>query len=328
MKMPWKKNLNKLPTDTLHKLESFEVDSFIKVAGSKDVKKTDITEGKYEHLGIMYENAELSFPSFVMPKPVGRYSKYNIEGRARIRRDLPKVDKTFTHEVPHFGDWSKGSHTFSSTRKVFQKEFWLPKELMIEINSLAETEDAVTFKFSVDRPLKNTGDVTFQNELLYYCNVLQENTGMYDIFPASATDQDYIKTLFVEWELLPPGTENLERNVKHLLGKHRSPNEKLEGVYKDRLTFFDSLKPREYISGTDGFNRYFGAKLKDDLVILENSRYGNALYIFFEDWQELSKLSRGDLLMSQDKDFERVTHNGNWKNRVTNVIANHESEAS
>ncbi len=65
---------------------------------------------------------------------------------------------------------------------------------------------------------------------------------------------------------------------------------------EQRLRVFGRFKPEAYIAGTNGFLRYFGAKYSDNLVVFENLNYGNAIYIMYDDWKELSKRSRVDLL--------------------------------
>ena len=46
---------------------------------------------------------------------------------------------------------------------------------------------------------------------------------------------------------------------------------------------------KEIIVGNDSFRGYFGAKLAGDVVIFDNVRIGNAVYILRERWEELSK---------------------------------------
>ncbi len=58
--------------------------------------------------------------------------------------------------------------------------------------------------------------------------------------------------------------------------------------------------------GRSGFSRYLGYLLRDDLVLLENIDYGNALYMMFDDWKTLSKRSRLDLLSDPTAHYERV----------------------
>lgn len=56
--------------------------------------------------------------------------------------------------------------------------------------------------------------------------------------------------------------------------------------------------------------------LEDDLVVFENIEYGNAIYILYDDWDEISKLSRIDLLSGRaGSNFDRIIHSGNWKRK-------------
>ncbi|UAL53508.1 hypothetical protein [Metabacillus dongyingensis] len=325
IKLPWKKNLMKVPKEVEKKISELRKDTqFVFVASAKEVKKKDIIDGVYAHLEMEYnkEHDKVVFPTNIVPNSeVGRYSFYNRYGRSVKLKKLPKIDKTYSNEVPIFGDWSRGSNTVSWTRQVFQQEHWIPQELGIEISLLKENEETYSFKFLIDRPL-NTNSTHFNSDLLYYCNILQENTGVCSIFEPEASESDYIDTIFVEWELLPPGEDNKEKNINSFVKNHRNPNQKLRDLYADRIEFFESLKPKNYIKGSNQFSSYFGALLTDECVILENANYGNAVYIFFEDWKELSKLSRTELLSNWDKEFERITHRGNWKNKINNVLWN------
>lgn len=66
--------------------------------------------------------------------------------------------------------------------------------------------------------------------------------------------------------------------------------------------------------------RYFGAKFSDNLVVFENTQYGNALYILFENWAELSQLSRLEILRRPSDQYVRIKHSGNWQSRVKQII--------
>jgi hypothetical protein len=62
-------------------------------------------------------------------------------------------------------------------------------------------------------------------------------------------------------------------------------------------------------------NRYIGALFADDLVVFENVRYGNALYVLYGNWEEISKRPRIDLLRNRDVSFERFVHSADWTER-------------
>ena len=92
---------------------------------------------------------------------------------------------------------------------------------------------------------------------------------------------------------------------------------------KERLAVFARLRPTHFISGTSGFVRYFGAKYADDFVIFENVRYGNAIYVMFEQWQTLSQKSRIDLLKGDFDGFERIEHRDGWEHRLEAMLERH-----
>jgi hypothetical protein len=89
---------------------------------------------------------------------------------------------------------------------------------------------------------------------------------------------------------------------------------------RERVEVIGRLKPDAFIAGSDGFMRYFGAKFGDDFVVFENARYGNALYIMYEDWAQLSQRSRVELLAGPRESFERLEHRGDWKHILRAMV--------
>ena len=47
------------------------------------------------------------------------------------------------------------------------------------------------------------------------------------------------------------------------------------------LELFEQFQPIEYLKGLGGNDHYIGAKYADDLVVFENMRHGNALYVLY-----------------------------------------------
>lgn len=80
------------------------------------------------------------------------------------------------------------------------------------------------------------------------------------------------------------------------------------------------MNPKSYIVGKGGFSRYIGAKLGDELVVFENIRYGNALYVLYESWETVSKRSRLDLIQGTDADFERIPHVDGWAEQLRAAV--------
>jgi hypothetical protein len=93
-----------------------------------------------------------------------------------------------------------------------------------------------------------------------------------------------------------------------------------EKILRERVEAFKALEPEAYIRGVDGFNRYIGAKISKDLVVFENLRYSNALYILYDKWQEISKRPRLDLLRDTNAHFDRIIHAPGWRDRLEETI--------
>lgn len=251
---------------------------------------------------------------------VGTYSRTNVEGKEIIRKDLPKTTKTVYIETPNYGDWSLGSHTVDIRREVYQRDLIAPKELELKIERLGEevkAENFFVFRFTVDIVLTRN-DKYFKADLLYSLNLLQENVGATNVFPNNSELGEYLKTINVSWEILPPGDR--DKVIFRMLSGFKTPTKEIRDKIIKRYNLLTKLKPAAFISGTNGFRRYFGAKFSDKLVVFENLEYGNAIYVMFEDWQLLSKLSRLELLGSKREGFIRIVHKSGWEIELEKLV--------
>lgn len=257
-------------------------------------------------------------PARKVPSPgAGKYSKANVFGWEKVRKDLPKEKRTYGFWAPNYGDWSKGSHYVSHEREVYPREFYPPKEVELSIASVGKVAGGHKVKFAVEQVI-NQRTPHFHQELLYNLNILQENVGASDVFPSAATMEEYARTVRVDWQLLPPGSTD-EVMERLLQGKSQLTPE-AERTMRERVEFIGRLKPEAFIAGTDGFLRYFGAKFGADFVVFENARYGNALYVMFQDWEVLSRRSRIDLLSGPRDSFERIEHRKRWKDILRAMV--------
>lgn len=321
MAQPWKKNLIKIPDSIKEKVSRLETSNMM-VACSLKIKTEDILNNVYQHLNIRIVDGKLEYPSRILPIPEsGRYSRYNLYGQEKVYRNEPMLSKTYSVQAPDYGDWSKGSHEVSWSRDVYRRGFLGPKYLELTIDFLGlDDKNNHVFKFTVDDVL-NIKLPDFWDNLLFDLNLLQENAGNHGIYSTDADLNEFLKSLYVSWEILPPG--EIEENITRILTGIKSTDPKLRQRITDRYKFLISLKPQNIIQGTSRFQRYFGAKFADDLVIFENVEYGNAIYVMFDNWEELSQRSRTELLTSEDQNFIRIRHTMTWK-LVLKAILNKE----
>ena len=294
---------------------------YVVVSATLKVSLAEIAEGKYRHLGISLKEGNLTMsPTILPPASNGTYSKRNRDGYEIIFKKLPKVSKTFYWETPNFGDPSKGTHENSWTRKVFQRQFVAPREWNLSLEILQQKGDVVLLKVTIDT-LFDRNHIAFADDLLFALNLLQENVRDSHVFDANASLDEYLKVTSLGWEIFPKGT--LEHAVEKVLGQIRAMTPEKEKRIEDRAHFISTLNPLEYFVGIGMNSKYFGAKFADNLVAFENVDYGNAVYILFGNWEELSKKSPSEILKRPDKDFVRIPHTRYWKKNLHNEIKRH-----
>jgi hypothetical protein len=141
--------------------------------------------------------------------------------------------------------------------------------------------------------------------------------------PTPGTAKTVVPSSEVNWDILPPGSRGSQDDFAKLarqLSPDAAGDPEIAKIVVDRIEFFESLedpKPQRFIRGRNSFSSYFGVQFSSEIVAFENPREGNAIYIVFGKWEEISKFSKSDLLATKDEDrsFVRVVHAGDWKTR-------------
>lgn len=320
-----KKNLRKIHPGIITKLRTMKADEVV-VGCAKKFKAASIANGELKHLGIILTKEGLKLPSSIIPPPdQGKYSNRNINGEVIVRNDLPLEQHYNTVEAPNWGNDYYGTHSVDLPYKKYPRQFIPPRELEIVISCQNKQpgQPAYVIAFKVNEVLE-TKRRNFKEKLFENLNLLQENIGACGVEPADIALDEYAKSLHVSWEILPPGTR--EETIERVF-KGKKPTKEEKEVAGERYDFFMSLKPDRFVFGSSGFRRYFGALLEEELVVFENIEYGNAVYILFKNWEELSKRSRLDLLSGKfGTDFERVIHKQGWKTEVRGIVKNKRAE--
>lgn len=131
-------------------------------------------------------------------------------------------------------------------------------------------------------------------------------------------------TIQLNWDILPKGVRSWDKQkilIKPFLDNIKDKRQK--PVYDARFEDINNLKPDFTAIGRNGFNGYiiFGF-LDKNIYILESAFYGNAIYIFSENWKELSKKTKAEII-NNNLQIERITHNGekiNWLKKIKEVL--------
>ncbi|RAI43519.1 hypothetical protein [Rhodoplanes roseus] len=314
--VPWQRNLRKIPQHVQAKLAAAPTTAQFVAGVVKLVKVEALARGELRHLGMGVINGAVTFSARIVPdENVGPFSKKNRNGWDVVRRDLPMITRSFGVETPNFGDWAYGSHTVWLDREVYQRDYVDPPEFAFHIEKLKErSAGEVVFKVIVDLTLDRAAP-DFEDTLFFALNFLQENLGAADILPSDADTTDLLSTLTLDWEIFPPGT--IDEVGRRAVSGLRRPTPGQEKTVKARLALFKKLNPVRYVQGRGGLSHYIGALFADDLIVFENTRYGNALYVLYDGCNAISKRSRIDLLRCRDVPFHRFVHGPDWEKRFS-----------
>ena len=182
---------------------------------------------------------------------------------------------------------------------------------------ISQDEEHIRIKVAINTILdRNHPD--FKNDLFFAINLLQEQCHDSHVFDAAVTDEVLARVTTVGWEIFPPGT--MDRTLSEITKHLHNPTPERKREIQKRTIVLDRLHPTEYILGRGMNSRYFGAKFGEHIVVFENVNYGNAIYILFDNWQEISQMSRIDILKRHERDFIRIFHKKGWEKALKRQI--------
>lgn len=271
--------------------------------------------GNYSKVGLHLANGSIATREPAPPPPsCGLYARRNIDGWEETRRDLPKEQREITRWAP---SWNSGSyHLISRDIHAYPIDCHPAKSLTISATVIEHMANAALVRFRVDEPLKK-GSKSFSADLQFNLRLLREAVGDAHVFDADLSDEEFARIQSVDWELLPKGS--VERVLARLNG-HREINPERLKVASERLRVLDRLDHDGFIVGSGRFAQYFGAKFGRRLVALENLEYGNALYVFEDNWEELTQLSRTELMRRRDPSVHRIPHLPGWQSFIRKLV--------
>ncbi len=276
---------------------------------------TNADLASFADLNMSATNGEITAGEPVLlPRTRGLFAARNLDGWQEKRKDLPKEQREISSMAP---DWNgNGYHTVSRTIEAWPLQHHSARLNTISAAVLKLLNDGALARFRVDQPLSREGK-TFTDDLNFNIRLLREAVGSASVYPADMSDEEFAKIQTVDWDLLPAGS--MDRVLSHLAARRGVSAERMR-VAGERLRSLDGLGHDGFIVGTGRFSNYFGVKFGERLVALENLEYGNALYVFEENWEELSQLSRSELIRRRDPQVHRIPHLPGWQSAIRKLL--------
>ncbi len=256
----------------------------------------------------------------LLPAPMGPVSLFNAEGRDVPQKDQP-METAYREVEWHWEEWH-GSYTVHQSKWVdvpyqrYPRKFTPPPAIELCIRKGSDGELLlVAPAMKVDG-----GKLDF---LTHTANIFLEAFHECQFFSEALIPHLGSSVVRLNWDVLPPGEmpwDQMKRRLEPIIRKAPAGNQKI--IYH-RLEVVNGFKPDFVAVGRGGFHGYiihgFSAK---EVFVLESAYYGNATYIFGEKWEELSKMTKAEILReSLQKD--RIIHRVGWDDKVKEAVNGH-----
>jgi len=246
----------------------------------------------------------------IVPSVQGPATLFNARGREVIRRDLPMISKSRMINTS-WKDWHGHTHHGTQTRSydTYPREHIAPPgEYLTAVKSAGGIAMATRV---VDRTEPEEAIV---NLLKLYLECFPR----FDIVdPQLAVP---LRIQKINWRILPPGAFPFARAMEVLEGYLEQLSDTDRETATARIRTITRHEPDFLAVGLGGFSDYivFGFTRKRRFVF-ESPEVGNATYIFRNEWEEVSQLTKREILQENLQEA-RIIHTARWSLEISEAI--------
>lgn len=267
----------------------------------------------WENLGF---NKVLEIGDTLMPSCVGKTSEFNANGKEIVRKDLPKEKRSF-NIYTSWTDWNGDSHSGFQYRtiKAYPKQY---------IEAPSENLSVIIINDRLHIATQET-TVADENEKrnLHLMNLMLECFGEFEVFDVKSGHSVGANIRRLQWDVLPVGEYPWHKAKAIVEEKTKNLDNSKRIVIEHRIKTISECKPDFLAVGKGGFAGYFvyGFESKK-IFILESIHLNNATYIFDKNWEELSKMTKNQIINSEtDISYTRIIHDRRWKRKIKELVA-------
>lgn len=248
----------------------------------------------------------------MLPNIVGPKSRFNAEGGFIIHRDREK-ERVYRESV--IKDWHGNYHTVDIGYFRYPRTLIQPPSVELTVMDNNQNELLIVSKDLVNEPAN-------YNDILHVVNLFLELFGECDTV---SNDNNLIIDFNaplrrLNWTVLPRGEypwERLRGNIDVLIDRVKV---NYQPIIRQRFQTITSNNPNFVAIGRAGFNGYviFGFPERD-FFVLESIFHNNATYVLGNNWEELSQLSKAELI-ADELYRERFEHRVNWLELIRDLF--------
>lgn len=250
---------------------------------------------------------------------LGNAARFNAEGREDIHRDQPK--ETVYRPVEWTHEQWNGPYTETVTEVVERRYERYPRTFIappsVEL-TIRQSPSGVLYVCGPERTLGQDNDL-----LLHDINLILDISHQCELLPTDFTPQIEGDIRKLNWSVLPRGHypwDRLKTLVRPSINRLPAP---ARPVIEHRLEIV-SRYPHDFVAiGRAGFNGYvIFAFPAHGIYVLECTHEGNATYIFGHDWEQLSQMTKAEILRD-DAHVDRLVHTRRWKYALAELMRQH-----
>lgn len=250
---------------------------------------------------------------------LGRTSAFNAEGREIRHTDQPK--ETVYHPVEWTHEQWNGRDTITVTEVIERSYERYPRSIVMPPSVELEIRQGPGGGLYVCGPVRVKGR---DDELIVHdVNLLLEIDGHCELLAPNLVAPLVGNLKRLNWSVLPRGNYPWAQLRPHVLPAIERLSDAAKPVIEHRLETV-SQYPHDFVAvGHAGFSGYviFGFPTLG-IYVLECTHEGNATYVFGQDWQQLSQLSKAEIL-DGNLHLHRLIHARNWKLRLREIMREH-----
>lgn len=256
-----------------------------------------------------FEDIPLAGASIV-PSAEGPATFFNARGKEIIRNDLPMITKSRTINTS-WKDWHGHTHHGTQTRsyEAYPREHIAPPGEFLTAVDIAGGIAMATRVIDRTEP---------EESIAHLLNIYLECFPGFEIVDPSLAAP--VRVQKINWRILPPGKFPFERAMQALDSYLDQLTDSDRAVATSRIRTITRHEPDFMAVGLGGFSEYivFGFTRRHRYVF-ESPESGNATYIFRNEWEAVSQLTKREILQEQLQEA-RIIHTSRWALEVSEAI--------
>lgn len=258
----------------------------------------------------------------LLPPVVGRRTRENANGHEVIHRDQP-MEQAWVDGLYRWLEW----HGKESVEQwgVRSRPYWRyprtpvpPQDVQLTVLEQASGATAI----ATERFVYGRGD---QSRLLHAVNVMLELFGECEILTGNLEPIFGVPTRTLNWRMLPAGVRSTQQVRDEVDEVTRDWTDAERHVAEHRWRMVEQHGPDQIGVGQAGFRGYLAFEFRDASIwVLESLQQGNATYLFGEDWETLSRLTKTQIL-ADNLAVDRIVHARGWEGELAVAIESRRS---